>query len=132
MRHIAQLLAMQNLTHTLILGLRRMLRRRMALANRPRHDGDVELPRKGLVARQEVFRLGTAHDKVLVLRHPGGEVVLWENGNVAPGGGGFANGSFCRGKVCGWVDGLKERGERVSYWLVYDEMRSEGGGGGQE
>lgn len=114
-RHIAQLLAMQDLTHSLILGLRRVLRRRMALANRPGDNGDVELTRKSLVARQELFRLGTAQDEVLVLGHPGGEVVLWEDGNVAAGGGGFANGSLCRGKVCGWVDGLRrdKRGQRM-------------------
>lgn len=69
-RHIPQLLAVQDFTHTLILRLRRMLRRRVALANCPWNNGDVELLREGLVARQEFLGLGTGKDEILVLRHP--------------------------------------------------------------
>lgn len=114
---------MQDLTHTLILRFRRMLRRRMTLANRARNDGDIELTRQSLIARQEFFRLGTGKDKILVLRHPGREVIFWKNGNVTTGAGGFANGSFCRGKVCGWVDGLRR--ERKDQQLVENNMGDE-------
>lgn len=38
---------------------------------------------------------------------------------MAAGGGGLANSSFCRGKVCGWVDGL---GDMTVSGLIEDVM----------
>lgn len=106
MRNVAQLLTMQDLAHTLILRLGRMLCRRVGFADRSWNDGDVELARKLLVAGQELFGLGTGEDKVRVFGRPGGEVVLWEDGEVAASRGCFADGGFCLGKVRSWVDGL--------------------------
>lgn len=101
---------MQDLTHALILRLGRVLRCRMALTNCTRDNGDIELTCKGLIAGQVLFRFGAGQDKIRVLGHPRREMVFWKDSEVATGGSGFADGCFCLREVCGWVDGLKERG----------------------
>lgn len=90
----------------------------MALAYSARDNGDVELAREGLVSGQVTLGFGARQDKVWVLGHPGCEMVFWEDGEVASGGGGFANGGFCLGKVCGWVDGLEKKGSERKLVVV--------------
>lgn len=94
-RHVAQLLAMQDLAHALVLGRGRVLSRRVGFADGAGDDGDVKLAREGLVLRQELFRVGAGEGKLWVVGHPRREVVLWEDGEVAAGGGGFADRGCC-------------------------------------
>lgn len=121
-RNVAQLLAMQYLPHALVLRLGRVLGHRVGLADGAGHDGDAELTREALVAGKELFGLGAGDDEVRVFGHPGREVVLGEDGEVAAVGGGLADVGFCLGEVGGRVDGLGR--ERRKWGLVVVECPS--------